>query len=204
MGTNITGDNARVETYPFPRNAGATGPTGPTGPSGGPTGPTGPGGSTGPNGVTGVTGATGPTGVGGLLAYALFFALMPGDNSATIAVGAAVLFPQNGPTNGVIARTGPSTFNLPAIGTYSIAWQASITEPGQLMLRLNGVELAPTVVGRATGTDQIVGDTFITTVAANSVLEVINPSGNAAALTLTPTAGGTHPVSATLAIERIA
>lgn len=178
---------------------GITGATGPTGPSGGPTGAT---------GATGVTGPTGPTGAaGGIEDFALFFALMPGDNAATVAVGAPVQFPQNGPTSaGAITRSGvsPTDILLADVGTYEVDWQASIAEPGQLMLALNGVEQAATVVGRATGTSQIVGSTFVTTVAPNTILTVVNPSGNAAALTLTPTAGGTHPVSATLAVKRLA
>jgi len=140
---------------------------------------------------------------GGSKDYALFFALMPGDNSATVAPGTAVQFPQNGPTSGVISRTGPSTFNLSAIGTYEIAWQVSISEAGQLQLALNGVGLVNTVVGSATGTRQLVGNTMITTVNANSILSLINPVGNSTALTVTPIAGGTHSVSATLSIKAL-
>ena len=44
-----------------------------------------------------------------------FFALMPPDNAATVAVGADVQFPQDGPNSsaGTISRTSASTFNLP-------------------------------------------------------------------------------------------
>lgn len=112
---------------------------------------------------------------------------MPGDNAATVAVGASVEFPNDGPTSGTIVRSGgvsPSAFVLPAIGTYEITWQVSVTEAGQLILTLDSeggaIEQVDSVVGRATGTSQIVGNTFITT-----------------------TAGGTHPVSATLTIKQI-
>ena len=37
----------------------------------------------------------------------------------------------------------------------------------------------------------------------NSVLEVVNPTGNASALTVTPLAGGTRPVGASLVIQRL-
>jgi len=129
---------------------------------------------------------------------------MPPDNAATVAPDTAVQFPQNGPTSGTIARTGPGTFNLPNIGTYEVAWQVSVTEAGQLELYLNGAQLPATVAGRATGTSQISGDTLITTSVVNSILEVRNPVGNSTALTITPLAGGTHPVSATLVIKRLA
>ena len=70
-------------------------------------------------------------------------------------------------------------------------------------LTLNGQDLAYTVVGRATGTSQIVGMAIVTTTAVNSVLTVRNPEGNAAALTVTPLVGGTRPVSAHLVITQI-
>jgi hypothetical protein len=75
------------------------------------------------------------------------------------------------------------------------------------MLRLNAGLVANSVVGRATGTSQIVGMSLLTTTIVNSVLEVINPPGNSPALTITPVAGGTGgspaDVSAHLSITRI-
>lgn len=134
------------------------------------------------------------------LLYSNFYALMPGDNSSTIAVNTPIFFPQNGPSNGAATSLGAGLFNLPNAGDYEIAWQASVTEAGQLQLAIGGVGLAATVVGRAALTSQIVGNTMIT-VAANSHLSVINAAGNSTALTLTPNAGGTNPVSATLSIK---
>jgi hypothetical protein len=129
---------------------------------------------------------------------------MPPNNAATVAVGADVEFPQDGPTTATeITRSGPSAFNLATIGTYRVAFQVSVDEPGQLILTLNGADLAYTVVGRATGTSQITATTLVTTTVVNSVLTVRNPAGNSTALTITPLAGGTRPVSATLLIERV-
>lgn len=59
------------------------------------------------------------------------------------------------------------------------------------------------VAGRATGTSQIVGMAVVTTTAVNSILTVRNPAGNAAALTISPLAGGTRPVSSHLVITQI-
>ena len=141
---------------------GVTGVTGGTGPTGaGSTGATGGTGATGATGVgtTGATGATGGTGAaGGVLDFADFFALMPPDNAATVAVGTDVDFPQDGPTSGgTITRLGSNSFNLGAIGTYEVLFQVSVSEAGQLILTLNGADLTYTVVGRATGTSQIIG-----------------------------------------------
>jgi len=169
----------------------------------GPVGATGPG-ATGP-GTLGVTGPTGPAGAtGGVSAFADFFALMPGDNTATVASNVAVAFPQNGPIGGgTISRLSPSTFNLAAIGTYEVNWQASITENGQLGLRLNGTTLGYTVIGQATGTNQYIGLCLVTTSTTNSILEVINASQTNPPLTITPLAGGDQSVSAHLVIKQL-
>ena len=84
----------------------------------------------------------------------------------------------------------------------------SVSEPGQLIVGLDSgsgvVELGYTVVGRATGTSQIVGLCLLTTSVLNAILTIVNPSGNSTALTITPIAGGTHSVSAHLIIKQIA
>ncbi len=227
--TGITGPTGPAGGPTGP--TGSTGITGPTGPSGGPMGPTGPmgpaGGPTGPTGATGTMGGTGPTGptgtagtvggtgptgatgatgtAGGVLDFADFFALMPPNNAATVAPAEAVEFPQDGPDggSGTITRLTASTFQLADIGSYQVLFQVSVDEAGQLVLDLNGAELSYTVVGRATGTSQIVGMAIITTSSVDSVLSVINPAGESTALTITPLAGGTDPVSAHLVITRI-
>ena len=49
-----------------------------------------------------------------------------------------------GSTN--IARTGPDSFNLAQIGTYQVLFEVSVDEAGQLILTLNGEDLAYAVV----------------------------------------------------------
>jgi len=157
-------------------------------------------------GTGGAVGPPGPPGTaGGIADFADFFALMPPNNAATVAPGTAVSFPQDGPQSGtgLITRLTDSTFQLSALGTYNITFQVSVDEAGQLVLDLNGSELPYTVVGRATGTSQIVGMALVTTTTANSILSVNNPAGESTALTITPLAGGTSPVSAHLVIMRI-
>lgn len=102
-----------------------------------------------------------------------------------------------------ISRIDPSSFNLSDIGIYQVLFQVSVTEAVQLELTLNGLTLDYTVVGRTTGTSQLVGMFLVETPSVNSVLTVRNPAGNAAALTTTPLAGGTTPVSAHLTIMKI-
>lgn len=141
---------------------------------------------------------------GGVLGCADFYALMPDDNSATVAPGTDVSFPQDGPNSGSgIARSGPSSFTLADIGVYQVLFQVSVTEAGLLILTLDGQDLAYTVVGRATGTVQIVGMAIVETTSINTTLTVRNPAGNAAALTITPLAGETRPVCAHLVITQL-
>ena len=186
-----------------PGSAGTAGEKGATGATGaqGAAGSNGSAGPTGPAGATGPTGATGATGTG---KAAEFFALMPGDNPATVPGGADVQFPQDGPsTSSDIARLGFSTFDLVVPGVYRVSFQVPVDEPGQLVLTLDGVQLAYTVVGRATGTSQITLIALVQSVTANQVLTVRNPIGSLVALTVTPFAGGVEPVSATLLIELV-
>ena len=192
---------------------GEAGPMGPQGLQGeagqiGPQGPQGETGAIGPQGDTGPMGPQGPQGEpgasGGVLNYADFYALMPPNNSVTVAPGADVEFPQDGPnSNGGINRAGNSSFTLSEIGTYQILFQVSVSEAGQLVLTLNGNQLDYTVAGRATGTAQIVGMVIIETTAINSALTVRNPQDNTTALTITPLSGGTQPVSAHLVVTQL-
>jgi hypothetical protein len=135
-----------------------------------------------------------------------FFALMPPDNAAIVAVGGDVDFPQNGSNSGgAIVRNGvsPDSFTLAAIGTYQVLFQVSVTEAGQLVLTLNGVQQSSTVAGRATGTSQIMGMSLVTTTVPNTILTIRNPAANSTALTITPMAGGAEAVSAHLVITRL-
>jgi hypothetical protein len=219
--TGVTGIDGATGVQGLPGVPGATGATGATGVGGatgvqglpgvpGATGATGASGNAGSPGNMGATGATGATGTaGGLVGFADFFALMPPDNAATVAVGGAVQFPQDGESsgNGSIVRAGLSTFLLADVGVYQVSFQVSVTEAGQLVLALNQgggfLEIQSTVVGRATGTSQIVETALVRTVVPNSVLEVRNPVSESTALTITPLAGGTNPVSAHLVILQL-
>lgn len=207
---------------------GATGPQGPQGL----TGPTGPAGAQGIQGATGATGSQGLQGLQGAqgaqgiqgiqgnagvagapgssgapLEFAQFFALMPPDNAATVALGDAVDFPQDGPNSGTIARVGVDTFLLPSIGTYRIEFNVSVTEAGQLQIAVDaGGGFNPinySVFGRATGTSIISGSALVTTTTINNIIAIQNPAGNSTALTITPLAGGTNANAASLIIQRI-
>ena len=165
------------------------------------TGGTGP---TGPTGPTGQTGPTGPSGIATALSYADFYAIMPTDNLVQVAVGSAVQFPQSGPTSldNNITRLSASTFQIANTGTYLIQFQVSITEAGQLGILLNRTLIS--VSGRSTGNSQIVGSCMVIMPIPNSVVSVINPTGNSSPLTVTTNAGGFQAVYAHLIITQLA
>jgi hypothetical protein len=129
---------------------------------------------------------------------------MPADNAAGVPAGADVQFPQDGPsTTSDIVRIGSSSFDLVVPGVYRVSFQVPVTEPGQLVLTLDGFDLAYTVVGRATGTSQITLVALVQSTIPNQILTVRNPAGSPSSLTLSPFAGGSLPVSATLLIELV-
>jgi hypothetical protein len=224
-GTNgtqgVAGTNGTIGTPGTPGTAGANGTQGTPGTPGTPglqgvpgtpgtagangtNGTPGAAGTNGTNGTPGVQGdpgIQGPAGPAGSFQYAEFYAVMPSDNAATVASGTALLFPQDGPNSGLISRGSSSTFVLTTVGTYRVAFSASITEAGQLQLALNNVGIAYAAFGRATGTSLIAGEAFITTTSASAVLSVKNAS--AGVVTLTPLAGGPVPVTAYLIIQKL-
>ncbi|GLU52785.1 hypothetical protein [Dyadobacter frigoris] len=138
----------------------------------------------------------------GALAFADFYALSPPDNAATVAPGNAVSFPQNSVVSEGIQRVDNNTFLLNDPGIYQVSFQVSVMEAGQLVLNINGVDLAYTVVGRATGTSQIVGMALVETIGF-STLQLRNPAVSFSSLTITPLAGGVNPVSAHLVITKL-
>ncbi len=130
---------------------------------------------------------------------------MPPDNPAQILAGGDVAFPNDGLSSSTtITRATSSSFNLLVVGTYLINFQVSISESAQLVLALNGVELPNTVVGRYTGTTQIIGSSVISTVVPNSVVSVRNPALNLSNFTVTTNSGGATPVTANVNIYQIA
>jgi hypothetical protein len=194
--------------YQPPSRKGPTGPAGPTGPTGPGVGATGATGSQGPTGPIGPTGATGPIAT---LGYAQFYGVsgsfgLP-DYPTMIGVGQPFPFPENGPVGGTtpITRQFPSSsaFILPATGIYRVSWQISLSESNQVQLVLNGIPLSPSglgTTGQATGFNQNM-NTMTIQATAGDVLQLLNVSPTS--VTVTPLAGGSNPVAATLSITRL-
>jgi hypothetical protein len=133
------------------------------------------------------------------------------DYASTVAVGAAVPFPQNGPTLGGIVALTSTTFKIPTIGTYEVSFNVHTTEPGQLELSVdNGAgfvvahECTGTNMNPTSGGHPIVANCIITTTGTDAVVTVINPAGNSTALTITPADGAsTHANAQSLVIKKL-
>jgi hypothetical protein len=136
-----------------------------------------------------------------------------------VAINAPFVFRQVGPTSigSTITALSTSSFQLGPIGVYKVDFQASITEAAQVSLWVDSgsvnfggvigpgpLEIAPTTVGRSTGTSQAVLSTLIQTVGVNTAISVRNGSGSASALTLTVLAGGSAAATSTLVITQLA
>lgn len=160
-------------------------------------------------------GASSVVNPGALASIGFFYGLTAGtgnegptDYAATIAAGAPVPFPRDGVSIGGAARVGVSTtsFQLPTAGTYKIVARVHTTEPGQIQLRLDGAALPETTQGNqnpTAGGHTHTIDAIIVVLAA-AVVEVINPAGNAPALTITPADGSsTHANSQSLSIMQL-
>ena len=169
----------------------------------GPRGPMGPVGPQGPQGIPGPAGPQGPAG-GAASSFANFYALMPPDNAAPIALGGDVAFPRTAATGGTdITRISDTSFGLATPGSYLVSFNATPNQAGRLILTLDGTELPYTLSANgATGTE-IKGTAIVPVTTANSVLTLRNPAGATAPLTLTPGTAAT-PNAANLIIEKLA
>jgi hypothetical protein len=179
----------------------------------GATGPTGPTGST---GAAGATGATGAAAAGVALNAAMFFGQTTGtgstenDYAATIAVGAPIPFPQNGPATAgsPVSRASSSTFTLANTGIYEVSWQLGSDQDTQIQVAV--VTGGPTFTPIANTTSlsgagtQMNSATVLISATAGTVIALINPAGNSTAFDVQPANGAlTHAQAASVVIKQV-
>jgi hypothetical protein len=191
----------------------------------GPAGPPGPDGASGNctgscvNGTNGTNGTDGTNGANAVVNYAMFFGQTAGtgmigtDYAATVAVKTSagtgrVPFPQDGVTSaGTVTRIDATSFQLGTPGDYEVSFKVHTTEPGQLQLELDGADLVETATANmnpTSGGHPIVGSFLITVPMGGGVLALVNPTGNAAALTITPADGSnTHANAQNIVIKQL-
>ena len=143
----------------------------------------------------------GPQRIPGTMNISNFYTLM--IHHPIIDIGQSIEFNQNGPSNNNnITRLSSSKFNLELIGIYGIIFQVNIIDAGQLVIVINDIELDYTVVGKAIGTNQIIGDCLILITEPNSILSINNPSSSKKELAITQYSGDNKAISANLIIKR--
>lgn len=157
-------------------------------------------------GGLGAAGARGLPGVGGILGYAsYYFVTVP---LQAVAANFAFSFPlESAVATGGISRTGltTDTFTLANAGAYEFSWQMSNEEgPVQIAVRLNGVEMASTRVGKRTGTVQLVNDIILDVPAGSQVqLIVAQFSTNTFTAALQGSANPLSPNTGNFVIKRL-
>ena len=138
-------------------------------------------------------------------AFADYYALAPTDNATAIAAGSAVAFPRGSASDfKAISRIDDSSFNLVKPGAYLVMFNVNVEDADQLVLSLNGTELAYTLTGSETPGTQINAMAVVTVTQPNSTLSVINPQSSTSEVVITQNAGGTSPSSSHLIIVKLA
>lgn len=124
-------------------------------------------------------------------------------------------FPRdNGTPTGIFITMGstspPALSELVLVdqGTYDITFKIHTTEPGQLQLELDGLDLPETVavnMNPTIGGHPIIGNAIITTSGQASRLAVVNCTGNAIPLTITSAdSSETHANAQSITIRKVA
>lgn len=144
--------------------------------------------------------------IAALTEYGYFYNLAV---SGTVASAAPFPFDTNGPfTSGflhtasaVVATSAPIT--IVNAGVYAVEFSVTVAEARQIALYLNGVVVAGTIYGQATGTAVTTGFAIITAT-AGSLLTLRNHLSAAALTLVTPSGGTASNTTNSLFIRRLA
>jgi hypothetical protein len=134
------------------------------------------------------------------------------DYAATIAVASRVPFPQNGPSIGPqVTRNSPSDFRVGVAGLYEVSWSIEFAEPSQLAVARNAgvlvtnADVVNDTCNRSGAGTQLNTNTVLVQLAAGDLVSIVNPPGNATALTVDPGDGTlTHAQAPNVVIRLIA
>ena len=90
---------------------------------------------------------------------------------------------------------------VPAPGAYHVTWQVPINEPAQLGITVDGIVVASTITGRATGTVQLTGTAIVRITSAGSLLGLRNVGD--VAFTVSSNAGGISQTTSHMVVVRV-
>lgn len=139
----------------------------------------------------------------------------PDDYAATFpvstgAAGQGIPFPRASFASGtVIAHPTPDSFILPANTAFKLRFGISIVEAGNLEVETSAdgitwAEVPHSLVGRATPTSPIIGESVIQASDVPTYVRVVNAVGGLGALTAETAAGsGTHAHVGIISLERV-
>lgn len=120
----------------------------------------------------------------------MFFGTTTGEGSAgndypiPVASGAAVPFPRDAAgVNAPLTRASASSFTVVVSGVYEISWTVGFVEASQLQLSISGSGVVDTTT-LSGAPNSINSNTAIVALSAGELIELINPPGNPAALTV--------------------
>jgi hypothetical protein len=136
-----------------------------------------------------------PGSPGSSIQHAVYYGIVPPDNSFDIEPGDSVEFPNDYLSCSSVVRVNNKVFKLINTGIYEIKFILSITQPAQLVVSMDEgsgfQQLNHTVVGRNSGSSQLIGDVFIKVTQGNSSICISSPAQNNNPIRVTSTAGGT-------------
>ncbi len=138
---------------------------------------------------------------------AVFYGLIPPNNENDILPGESIEFPLDYITNINIVRVNNKAFKLMLAGIYEIKYILSITQPAQLVVSMDSgsgfIQQLHTVVGRNSGSSQLIGDVFLKVDIPGSIICLASPVENNNPIRVTPTAGGTLAETCYLIVSKI-
>jgi len=135
------------------------------------------------------------------VAYGMWY----GNDVISTAATDALTFPNAFVTPIGITQVGTTEFQVALAGTYEVNFQVPVVSAGMLDIYINAVEQPDTVVGRSTGTCQIVGAGIILVLNASDQISVRVPTGAAVVVTENDVAPITlRPLTRNISIKQIA
>lgn len=128
---------------------------------------------------------------------------------APVAAGSPFpLFSVQDATSTGFATPDANTLTVSTLGLYRFAWCATIAEAGQMQLMIDkggGFAAIPKfVAGRSAVNSQIVAELFVRIDTVPSRIQVWNPAGEVAALTVVASPGGAKQAAANFSAMRVA
>jgi hypothetical protein len=110
-----------------------------------------------------------------IIKVANFYSSTTYCNNSQISEGNAIEFPQNGPNNSTITRVSNSIFKIKDTSLYEIIFQINIRQAGQLIIVMNGFQLAHTLIDQDYSGQNI--GIFIISANSGDELSINNPLG---------------------------